>query len=222
MKRDERKKRLEKLEPRLEVFRRAARQNAMQTAWLREMRQALGIPVAELAHRLEASRGWVYRAEADELQGWITLKALDEVAHAMGCRVVYGLVPYQDQPLQELAESLKEYPKRETPRIVARREKKVKKMWDGTEEWRLRGVWERAAERTAAKLRAEILGRAKSYNWSVEAAAKKAREGGPGEQGAEGSAPESAAVPRTAEEMRGMKVGGAEALRGALSQLLRR
>jgi transcriptional regulator with XRE-family HTH domain len=230
MKRDERKKMLEKLEPQLDVFRKAARQNVLQKAWLREMRQALGIPVSELAHRLETSRAGVYRAEQDELQGWITLKTLDEVAHAMECRVVYGLVPYMDQPLDELAQSLKRDPRRNTPQVIARREKKVKKMSDDMQEWRLRGVWERVANQKAAAVRADILARAKSYNWSVEAAeeaAAKEREK-PG-QVAEGTAdvpravqePECPPVPRTAEEMRRMGVGGVEALRAALAETLR-
>ncbi len=61
--------------------------------WLRTMRSALGMSGAQLARRLNVTRSQVAQAERNELAGVITLKTLQNMAEAMGCRVVYAIVP---------------------------------------------------------------------------------------------------------------------------------
>jgi predicted DNA-binding mobile mystery protein A len=61
--------------------------------WLRTVRSALGMSGAQLARLLDVSRSQVAQAEKNELAGVITLKRLQKMAEAMGCRVVYTIVP---------------------------------------------------------------------------------------------------------------------------------
>jgi predicted DNA-binding mobile mystery protein A len=61
--------------------------------WLRAIREALGMPAAQLARRMEISQSVVLGYELREARGTITLESLDRAAQAMGCRLVYALVP---------------------------------------------------------------------------------------------------------------------------------
>ena len=61
--------------------------------WIRTMRCALGMSGAQLARRMKVSRSLVAQAEKKELSGAITLKTLNNMAEAMGCHVVYMIVP---------------------------------------------------------------------------------------------------------------------------------
>lgn len=61
--------------------------------WLRTVRNALGMSGAQLARRLGASRALVGQSERNEIAGVVTLKTLQTMAEAMGCRVVYTIVP---------------------------------------------------------------------------------------------------------------------------------
>jgi predicted DNA-binding mobile mystery protein A len=61
--------------------------------WLRTVRRALGMTGAELAKRLRVTRMRISQAEASERTGAITLKSMQVMAEAMGCRFVYAIVP---------------------------------------------------------------------------------------------------------------------------------
>lgn len=61
--------------------------------WIRTVRKALGMSGAQLARRLGATRAFVSQTEKNELNGSITVKNLQKMAEAMGCRFVYSLVP---------------------------------------------------------------------------------------------------------------------------------
>src|SRR3989338_3583809 len=62
--------------------------------WLRTMRKALGMSGAQLARRLGVSRAQIAQSEKNELSGAITLRTLQNMAEAMGGRVVYAIVPH--------------------------------------------------------------------------------------------------------------------------------
>lgn len=66
--------------------------------WIRAIRIALGMPTGQLASRMGVVQSRINELEAAEAHGNITLKSLERAAQAMGCRVVYLLVP--EQPLQ--------------------------------------------------------------------------------------------------------------------------
>lgn len=70
-------------------------QNAIppRSGWVRAIREALGMTQAQLGARVGISRQSVQDLEQAEAERRITLDSLDRLAQAMGCRVVYSLVP---------------------------------------------------------------------------------------------------------------------------------
>lgn len=67
--------------------------------WLRAIRDALGMTTAQLGRRLEVSQPRIVELEQSEVSGSVTLNTLQRAAEALGCRLVYALVP--DRPLAE-------------------------------------------------------------------------------------------------------------------------
>lgn len=63
------------------------------SGWVRAIRESLGMGQAKLASRMGISRQSVQDLEKAEAERRITLDSLDRLARAMGCRVVYSLVP---------------------------------------------------------------------------------------------------------------------------------
>ncbi|MCR4303807.1 MAG: mobile mystery protein A [Gallionella sp.] len=61
--------------------------------WARAIREALGMTQVQLGTRVGISRQSVQDLEKAEAKRRITLDSLDRLARAMGCRVVYALVP---------------------------------------------------------------------------------------------------------------------------------
>ena len=86
----------------LRVFR-GKRVRRSKWGWLRGVRQVLGMPVSEVARRLKVGTSEIYRLEMSESRETITLKKLRATAAAMGCEVVYAVVPVTGT-LEELAE----------------------------------------------------------------------------------------------------------------------
>jgi predicted DNA-binding mobile mystery protein A len=67
--------------------------------WLRAIRGALGMTTAQFARRLGVSQPRIIELEKSELTGGVTLHTLQRAAEALGCRLVYALVP--ERPLAE-------------------------------------------------------------------------------------------------------------------------
>ncbi len=67
--------------------------------WVRAVRNALGMTGAQLARRLGVAQPRVREMEKAEISGSLTLRSLERAAEALGCRVVYALVP--ERPLSE-------------------------------------------------------------------------------------------------------------------------
>jgi transcriptional regulator with XRE-family HTH domain len=61
--------------------------------WLRTVRRAVGIPVAEAAGRMGMVESALFRMEYAEGRGAIELQTLRRAAEALGCELVYGLAP---------------------------------------------------------------------------------------------------------------------------------
>lgn len=61
--------------------------------WLCTVRNALGMSAAALARRLGKTRALVSNTEKAELEGGVTLKAMQSMAEAMNCRFVYAIIP---------------------------------------------------------------------------------------------------------------------------------
>jgi predicted DNA-binding mobile mystery protein A len=68
--------------------------------WLRAIRDALGMTTTQFARRLGVSQPRVIALEQSEVRGSVTLGSLQRAAEALGCRLVYALVP--EKPLAEV------------------------------------------------------------------------------------------------------------------------
>jgi predicted DNA-binding mobile mystery protein A len=67
--------------------------------WLRAIRDALGMTTTQFAKRLGVSQPRIIKLEKSEADGAITLHTLQKAAAALGCRVIYALVP--EKPLAD-------------------------------------------------------------------------------------------------------------------------
>lgn len=61
--------------------------------WLRAIRQALGMSTTDLAARLGVNQTTAARIEANERSGRVQLDTLARAADALGCDLVYALIP---------------------------------------------------------------------------------------------------------------------------------
>lgn len=76
--------------------------------WLRAVRDALGMTTAQLARRIGVTQPRIVELEKAEVSGAVTLNSLQRAAEALGCRVVYALVPIRPltQVVHDRAEQL--------------------------------------------------------------------------------------------------------------------
>jgi len=75
--------------------------------WIRAIRDALGMTTAQFAKRMGVSQPRVIAVEKAEISKAITLKTLERAAEAVGCRVVYALVP--DRRLSDIVRERAEF-----------------------------------------------------------------------------------------------------------------
>ncbi len=68
--------------------------------WIRAIRDALGMTTTQFARRLDVSQPRIVELEKSEQGGSVTLNTLQRAAEALGCRLVYVLVP--ERPLAEV------------------------------------------------------------------------------------------------------------------------
>jgi len=98
------------LDQRFSTLRALTRTQRPPKGWLRAIRDALGMTTTQFAKRLAVSQPRIIRLEKAEADGSITLRTLQNAAEALGCRVVYALVP--EKPLaailRERAETMAE------------------------------------------------------------------------------------------------------------------
>jgi len=91
-----------KLDEELLPFRLARKKACGGTGWLKSVRQALGLPVDEVARRMGVRRWEVHRLEKAEKDSRIMLASLRRAAKGLGCELVYALVP-KEGTLKDLA-----------------------------------------------------------------------------------------------------------------------
>ena len=87
------------LDKRFTGLRRLAQSPRPTKGWLRAVRDALGMTQAQLARRLGVSQPRIIELEQSEVGGNVTLNTLQRAAEALGCRLVYALVP--ERPLAQ-------------------------------------------------------------------------------------------------------------------------
>jgi DNA-binding Xre family transcriptional regulator len=68
------------------------------------VRLALGVRAVDMAESLGVNTSVIFRLEESEAMQSISLKALEKLAGAMECTVVYAVVPREGKTLTELAE----------------------------------------------------------------------------------------------------------------------
>jgi predicted DNA-binding mobile mystery protein A len=78
--------------------------------WIRAIRETLGMTTAQLAKRLGVTQPRIVEMEKAEIHGRITVRSLERAAEALGCRLVYALVPIKPltQTLEERASRIAE------------------------------------------------------------------------------------------------------------------
>jgi len=92
------------LDRRLEGFRAAQQIPRPREGWIRAIREAGGVSAGELGRVLGVSRQLPLQFEKAEADDSITLKSLRNVANALGCDLVYALVPRAGS-MRELVET---------------------------------------------------------------------------------------------------------------------
>ena len=93
-----------KLDAEMKPFRQVARRKSSTQALLRAVRLTLNIPVKEISEKMGVDRSVMYGLEESERARTITLRSLGRMAEAMGCRVVYGVVPLKGKTLDMVAD----------------------------------------------------------------------------------------------------------------------
>jgi predicted DNA-binding mobile mystery protein A len=88
------------LDKRFAALRPLAKSQRPPKGWLRAIRDALGMTTAQFARRLGVSQPRIIELEKSEANGSVTLNTLQRAAEALGCRLVYALVP--ERPLAEI------------------------------------------------------------------------------------------------------------------------
>lgn len=94
------KLKLKQTEELIQPFRRLVNAQTPRSGWVRAIREALGMSAQQLGARVRVKRQTIENLERSEASGKITLDSLNRIAGALGCRVVYALVP--DKPLEEM------------------------------------------------------------------------------------------------------------------------
>jgi len=102
----ERERRLarKKLDKELKYYQWAGREKKPTQGLLRAVRHALGVPVAEMLRELGVSPSVLFRLEQSERRGTISMNGAGLVAQAMGCQLIYAVVPQNGKTLEDLAE----------------------------------------------------------------------------------------------------------------------
>lgn len=103
MKEQFRQLRLKQLARSLEGFETAKSVVRPKRGWLRAIREATGLTLTEVGKAIGATPSHLQALENSEAHERITLNSLKKVAAAMGCQLVYAIVP-QSGTLEELAE----------------------------------------------------------------------------------------------------------------------
>jgi transcriptional regulator with XRE-family HTH domain len=112
------------LERKVRGFRRTRMHARPPEGWLRAMRLAVGIPAEEIAAQMGFTAKMVFQMERAEQRRSISLERLERMARAVGCDLVYGLVPWE-RSLEDRAMELVErevWRKRYTSRKTGSRE----------------------------------------------------------------------------------------------------
>jgi predicted DNA-binding mobile mystery protein A len=105
--------------------RRAIAEEGLEGGWLRAVRRATGIPVQVLQKRLGVTKYEVFRLEKAERTSRIGLANLKRAAEALGCELVYALIP-REGSLEDLAAAERAAREAATVMALEKQQEKVK------------------------------------------------------------------------------------------------
>ncbi len=91
---------LQQTEESIRPFRGLIDRDIPRRGWVRAIQEALGVTNVQLAKRLKLRPQTIEAMQHNEVNGTIKLQTLHRLAEALGCRVVYAVVPLK--PLDEL------------------------------------------------------------------------------------------------------------------------
>jgi predicted DNA-binding mobile mystery protein A len=120
------------------------------TSWLKAIRGALGLNSRQLATRLGVEHASILQYEKSEAAGKISLHTLQKAARAMGCQLIYAIVP--EDPFQSLEAVLDGQAVQAARKIVSRVDHSMRLEQQGL-------TAERSSEQVqelAARLKAEM------------------------------------------------------------------
>lgn len=70
--------------------------------WIKTLRVALSMSAEQFANRLGLTRGRINQLEKAEVHDAVTLRALKEAANALGCELIYAIVPKGKSTLEDI------------------------------------------------------------------------------------------------------------------------
>lgn len=116
--------------------------------WLRTVRRVMGMPASEAARRIGTDRHEIYRMERTERQGVNEMQTLRRAAEALGCELVYGLIP-KEGTLASMAAGIEARREQRRTEAYARQLQKAKEKrveaarvrWNAHEQERLAVQW---------------------------------------------------------------------------------
>lgn len=103
MRKPSRTLRLRQVSSTLAVFNKARGMARPQHGWLRAVREALGMSLEAVGSKLQLAKQTAQHFELAEAKGTITLQSLQRAAAALGCELLYAIVP-KSGSLSDLAE----------------------------------------------------------------------------------------------------------------------
>jgi len=93
----------EQLDDQLRPLRRA-RLSAPRAGWVRAIRDALGMNGRQFSDRMRISRTNLGKLEDSEVRGVVSMETLRRAAEALGCDLIYALVPRDGKTLDMLVQ----------------------------------------------------------------------------------------------------------------------
>lgn len=70
--------------------------------WIKTLRVALSMSAEQFASRLGLTRGRINQLESAEIHNAVTLRTLNDAANALGCELVYAIVPKGNSTLESI------------------------------------------------------------------------------------------------------------------------
>ena len=133
---------MSQIDRRLNHLRSVQKHSLVSGGWIKYIRKALGLTLAELSKLIGLSPVTISQAEKREVEGKVTLTTLRKFANAMDCDLVYSFVPKKS-----VAETIK----------FKAREKAIIRLKEAglhmkLEDQKVEGNWEERIERLANEL----------------------------------------------------------------------